>query len=121
MQASDNLIRHFDLIGNRLRLSQEFAGGQFDKELVQCALSPDHKYLLSPSESGRPCLWDVFTGSQVNLDHLNLSVKGPLVCCDWHPKYNLVAFAGFVEFCPIFVFGNVLGEAEIKMVSAQMG
>jgi hypothetical protein len=49
LQASDNLIRHFDLIGNKLRLSQEFSGGVFEKELVQCCISPDNKYLLSPS------------------------------------------------------------------------
>jgi len=109
LQASDNLIRHYDLVGNRLRISQEYSGGVFEKELVQCAISPDNKYLLSPSETGKPCLWDVFKGSQINLEHLNLNVKGHLVCCDWHPKYNLVAISGFFEYCPIFVFGNVLG------------
>ena len=120
LQASDNLIRHFDLVGNKLRLSQEYSGGVFESQLVQCSISPDNKYLLSPSEAGKPLLWDIFTGNQVNMDHLNLNVKGHLVCCDWHPKYNLVAISGFIQYCPIFIYGNVLGEAEIKMVSAQI-
>jgi hypothetical protein len=41
-------------------------------------------------------MWDVFTGLQTDLSHLNLRLKGPLVCCDWHPKYNLIALSGFV-------------------------
>ena len=49
IQASDNLIRHFDLIGSKLRLSQSYTGGVFEKELVQCSVSPDFKYLMSPS------------------------------------------------------------------------
>lgn len=49
IQASDNLIRHFDLIGNKLRLSQSYSGGVFEKELVQCSISPDNKYLMSPN------------------------------------------------------------------------
>jgi hypothetical protein len=55
-------------------------------------------------------MWDIFTGGQISLDHLNLNLKGRLVCCDWHPKYNLVALSGFVENCPVFVYGNVLSE-----------
>lgn len=109
IQASDNLLRHYDLIGNKLRLSQAYAGGVFERQIVQCALSPDSKYLLSPSEAGKPILWDIFTGTQVSLEHLNLNVKGNLVCADWHPKYNLVAISGFFDHCPVFVFGNVLG------------
>ena len=31
LQASDNLIRHFDLIGNKIRLSQTYSGGVFEK------------------------------------------------------------------------------------------
>jgi hypothetical protein len=31
VQASDNLIRHFDLIGNKLRLSQSYSGGVFER------------------------------------------------------------------------------------------
>ena len=118
IQASDNLIRHFDLIGNKIRLSQSYTGGVFEKELVQCALSPDNKYVMSPSELGKPVLWDVFTGNQISLDHLNLNVRKHLVCCDWHPRYNLVAISGFFDHCPVFVYGNVLGEAEIKLVTA---
>ena len=30
IQASDNLIRHIDLIGNKLRISQSYAGGVFE-------------------------------------------------------------------------------------------
>ncbi len=59
-------------------------------------ISPDFKYLLAPSESGKPLMWDVFTGALVDIDYLNLNIKGPLTCCDWHPKYNLVVFSGFV-------------------------
>ncbi len=95
IQASDNIIRHFDLVNNKLRVSQTYTGAVFEKELVQCAVSPDNKYLLSPSESGKPVLWDMFTGTQIPLDHLYLNVKGHLVCCDWHPRYNLVAISGF--------------------------
>ncbi len=120
VQAKDNLIRHYELIGNRLRLHQAYSGATFDSELANCAVSPDNKYLLSPSETGRPFLWDVFTGNQIPLDHLGLGIRGKLVCCDWHPKYNLVAVSGFIDYCPLFVYGNVLSEAEIKMVSAQL-
>jgi WD40 repeat protein len=120
IQAKDNLIRHFELIGSKIRLHQTYAGAVFDTELANCAVSPDNKYLLSPSEAGKPMLWDVFTGTQIGLDHLGLNIKGKLVCCDWHPKYNLVALSGFVDYCPVFVYGNVLSEAEIKMVSAQL-
>ena len=31
IQASDNLIRHFDLVGNKIRLSQTYSGGVFEK------------------------------------------------------------------------------------------
>lgn len=64
-------------------------------------------------------MWDLGSGSSVSLDHLNLDIKGPLVTCSWHPKYNLVAFGGFVELCPIMVYGNLLNEAEQKLVAAQ--
>ena len=67
IQAGDNLIRHYDLIGNKLRLSQSYAGGVLERELVQCCISPDNKYLMSPSELGKPMLWDVFTGNQIGL------------------------------------------------------
>ena len=120
IQAKDNLIRHYELIGNRIRLHQAYSGATFDSELSNCAVSPDNKYLLSPSEAGKAVLWDVFTGTQISLDHLGLNIKGKLVCCDWHPKYNLVAISGFVNYCPLFVYGNILSEAEIKMISAQL-
>ena len=95
MQASANLIRHYELIGNPMRLHMTYTGGQFDQGLVGCAVSPDYKYLLAPSE-GKPLLWDVFTGGQVSLDHLNVILKKRLTTCDWHPKYNLVALSGFI-------------------------
>jgi len=49
LQASDNLIYHFELLGNKLRLCQSYAGAVFENELANCAISPDNKYLLSPS------------------------------------------------------------------------
>lgn len=67
IQASDNLIYHFELLGNRLRLCQSYAGAAFENDLANCAVSPDNKYLLSPSESGKPFMWDVFTGAQMSL------------------------------------------------------
>lgn len=96
MQANDNIIRHFELMTNRFRLAQKFAGAQFEKQLCNFAFSPDNQYLLSPSESGKPYLWDLRYGNSIPVDHLNLDIKGPLITCDWHPKYNLVAFGGFV-------------------------
>lgn len=63
-------------------------------------------------------LWDLITGGPISLDHLNLDIKGPLITCDWHRKYNLVAFGGFVELCPILVYGNILSDAEQKIVAA---
>ena len=65
-------------------------------------------------------MWDLMTGAQISTDHLNLDIKGPLITCTWHPKYNLVAFGGFVQLCPIMVYGNVLSEVEQKMVAAQI-
>lgn len=121
IQASDNLIRHFELSTNKLRLIQKFSGAQFESKLVDCAVSPDNQYLLSPSENGRPFMWDLKSGLSVSVEHLNLEIKGPLVTCSWHPKYNLVSFGGFVELCPILVYGNVLSEAEQKLVAAQSG
>lgn len=85
---------------------------------MDCAVSPDNQYLLSPSENGKPYMWDLRSGLSINVDHLNLQIKGPLVTCSWHPKYNLVAFGGFVELCPILVYGNVLSAAEQKLVAA---
>jgi WD40 repeat protein len=120
IQAKDNLIRHFELIGNKIRLHQTYSGGIYDSEMVNCSISPDNKYLLAPSEAGKPLLWDIFTGTQINIEHLNLNIKGKLICCDWHPKYNLIAVSGFVDYCPIFIYGNILTEAEIKLVSAQI-
>lgn len=108
VQASDNLIRHFELLGNKLRLSQTYTGATFESEIVNCSISPDNKYLLCPSETGKPYLWDIFTGLQINFDHLNLNVKGKLVTCDWHSKYNLIVVSGFLDYCPIFVYGNIL-------------
>ena len=96
IQASDNLIRHFELSTNKLRLLQKFSGAQFESKLVDCAVSPDNQYLLSPSENGRPFMWDLKSGLSISVDHLNLEIKGPLVTCSWHPKYNLVSFGGFV-------------------------
>lgn len=119
VQASDNLVRHFELSTNKLRLIMKFTGAQFESSLADCAVSPDNRYLLCPSESGRPFMWDLSTGSQISLDHLNLDIKGALVTCSWHPLYNLVAFGGFVELCPIMVYGNVLSESEQKLVAAQ--
>lgn len=120
VQASDNLIRHFELSTNKLRLAQKYSGAQFETQLCTFALSPDNKYILSPSETGRPFLWDLVTGLPISIEHLNLDIKGPLICCAWHPKYNLVAFGGFVELCPVLVYGNVLSDAEQKLVAAQV-
>lgn len=49
VQASDNVIRHFELMTNRLRLAQKYLGAQFDRQLCDFAVSPDNQYLLSPS------------------------------------------------------------------------
>ena len=119
IQSGDNLIRHFEIASNRLKLIDKYVGANFETTMPLCTVSPDNKYILSPSESGKPMLWDVFTGVQISLDHLNLDIKGPLSVCDWHPKYNLILISGFVEFCPIFVYGNTLSEAECKIVAAQ--
>ena len=72
IQASDNLLRHFQLTTNKLRLIQKFAGAQFENKLMDFAISPDNQYLLSPSESGKPFLWDLRSGLQVSVEHLNL-------------------------------------------------
>lgn len=111
VQASDNLIRHFELSTNKLRLAQKYTGAQFENQLCDFTVSPDNKYILSPSESGKPYMWDLITGIPISTDHLNLDIKGNLITCAWHPKYNLVAFGGFVELCPVMVYGNVLSDA----------
>lgn len=41
-------------------------------------------------------MWDLITGLPKSVDHLNLDIKGPLTSCNWHPKYNLIAFGGFI-------------------------
>lgn len=120
VQASDNLIRHFELSTNKLRLAQKYTGAQFENQLCDFAISPDNKYILSPSESGKPYMWDLITGIPISTDHLNLDIKGNLITCAWHPKYNLIAFGGFVELCPVMVYGNVLSDAEQKLVAAQV-
>ena len=111
VQSSDNMIRRFQLSGNKLHQDKKYAGGQYESLLLNSKISPDFKYLLAPSESGKPVLWDVFTGVTIDIDNLNLNIKGPLTCCDWHPKYNLIVLGGFVEDCPIFVYGNVLTQS----------
>ena len=62
-------------------------------------------------------MWDLITGLPKPVDHLNLDIKGPLTSCNWHPKYNLIAFGGFIQLCPIMVYGHVLSEAEQKSVA----
>jgi WD40 repeat protein len=118
VQCSDNIIRRFQLSGNKLHEDKKYAGGQFENLLLNAKISPDSKYLLAPSESGKPVLWDVIKGVTIDIDNLNLNINGPLTSCDWHPKYNLVAFGGFVEDCPVFVYGNMLSEVEVKLVTA---
>jgi len=49
IQASDNLIRHFEISTNKLRLATKFSGAQFDKILCDFAISPDNRYIMSPS------------------------------------------------------------------------
>jgi len=91
------MIRRFQLSGSKLYEDKKYAGGQYENLLINCKISPDFKYLLAPSESGKPVLWDVFTGTAIDIDYLNLSIKGPLTSCDWHPKYNLIVISGFTE------------------------
>lgn len=75
---------------------KSYSGGQFERNILNAKISPDFKYLLAPSENGKPILWDVFTATHIDLDHLNLNIKGSLTSCDWHSKYNLVVLTGFV-------------------------
>lgn len=51
---------------------EKYSGAQFETRLSDCAVSPDNKYLLAPSESGKPFMWDLFSGVPLSLDHLNL-------------------------------------------------
>lgn len=117
IQSSDNMIRRFQLSGNKLLEDKNYAGGQYESLLLNAKISPDFRYLLAPSESGKPHMWDVITGLTIDLDHLNLNIKGKLSSCDWHPKYNLIVLSGFVEYCPIFICGNVLSDNQIRIVA----
>ncbi len=62
VQSSDNIIRRFQLSGNKLVEEKLYSGGQYESLLLNSKISPDLKYLLAPSQNGKPMLWDVLTG-----------------------------------------------------------
>lgn len=81
-----------------------FFGSKSQKYPVRSTLSPDHQYIISGSEDGKPYLWDLISHEYISLDHLELSINGPITDVAWNPEYHMIACGGFGDSYPILVF-----------------
>ena len=88
--------------------------------MVQCTLSPDGKYLVSGSETGKPFIWDEFE-AQVDTDDLHCEFGDLVADCDWNPRYNMFAVSGFGQAFPVLIYAYVrsLEEQQDLNVAAQ--
>jgi len=76
------------------------------KTLIKSCLSPDGEYLLSGSESGKPFLWNVYTGKTYlqDIDDLQIDFKGPVTDVAWNTNYHMIALCGFGDEFPILIY-----------------
>ena len=81
--------------------------------MVKCTLSPDAKYLVSGSETGKPYIWDEFE-SILDTDSLECSFADLVSDCDWNPRYNMFALSGFGQCFPILIYAYERSPKEFE-------
>ena len=79
--------------------------------MVQCTLSPDGKYLVSGSETGKPFIWDEFE-ARVDTDDLHCDFGDLVADCDWNPRYNMFAVSGFGQAFPVLIYAYERSSSE---------
>ena len=63
--------------------------------MVKCCISPDGQFLISGSETGKPFIWDAGLEKLEDSRRFQCNFGDTLSDCDWNPKYNMFAMAGF--------------------------
>ena len=67
--------------------------------------SPDGHYIVSGSEDGKACLWDLETGKMAVLEHVNLRQQ-PIYQIAWNPKEHMFAVCSYGTGLPILIYAH---------------
>ena len=82
--------------------------------MVQCTISPDGQYLVSGSETGLPFIWDASLETPIESNRYECNFGDLVSDCDWNPRYNMFAVAGFGQEFPILLYAYERSNKEVE-------
>ena len=86
-----------------LAVVKNLRGARCANHPVAVNTSPDGHYLVSGSEDGKACLWDLETGKMAVLEHVNLRQQ-PIYQIAWNPKEQMFAVCSYGAGLPILIY-----------------
>lgn len=123
VHSRDNCIRLIDYETSRgTRVKRRFFGSKCNNFMIKSCLSPDGKYLVSGSETGRPYIWDAETEEAItDINHYECQFLDIISDCDWNPRYNMFAVVGFGQEFPVLVYVFERERREIEEIFFRQG
>ncbi|CAM9378289.1 unnamed protein product [Ectocarpus fasciculatus] len=116
VQAHGNTLRLLDLGTYRL-VNPGFAGGATAESLIRASFSPDGRFVVSGSETGRVRVWEAQEGKRVKTPLQTLGTACCLRGVAWHPNQHVVALAGHGQDAPVLLYcGEARADKQAKGV-----
>ncbi|CAM9451788.1 unnamed protein product [Ectocarpus sp. 6 AP-2014] len=116
VQAHGNTLRLLDLGTYRL-VNPGFAGGATAESLIRASFSPDGRFVVSGSETGRVRVWESQEGKRVKTPLQTLGTACCLRGVAWHPNQHVVALAGYGQDAPVLLYcGEARADKQAKGV-----
>ena len=72
--------------------------------MVKSTISPDGQFIVSGSETGKPCIWDATLEYNFKTKPYECKLLDLVSDCDWNPRYNMFALSGFGQHFPVLVY-----------------
>ena len=95
-------------------MKKRFFGAKCTKQMVKCCISPDGQYLVSGSENGLPFIWDATLEAPIESTKYECNFQDIVSDCDWNPRYNMFAVAGFGQEFPILIYTYERSNKEVE-------
>lgn len=115
VHSRDNCIRLIDYESSRgTRVKKRFFGSKCSNFMIKSCISPDGSYLVSGSETGMPFVWDAMIEQPKDTTHFECQFMDVVSDCDWNPRYNMFAVAGFGQEFPILTYVYQREQKEIE-------